>query len=81
LGEGAPGVVGGCGGVSASGVRPRVTVEALRRWEDNGAVWRALEVSDERAVVQLCTCYGEPVDTLQSDAPELIEFVRAHRAD
>ena len=38
-----------------------------------------LEVSDERAVVELCTCYGEPVDTVQSEAPELIEFVRAHR--
>ena len=50
------------------------------RWEDSGATWRALEVSDKRAVVELCTCYGEPVDVLSGDAPELIEFVRAHRA-
>jgi hypothetical protein len=59
-------------------VRAAVTVEDLRRWEDHGASWRAVEISDERAVVELCTCYGEPVDIVQSEAPELIEFVRAH---
>jgi hypothetical protein len=62
-------------------MRPRVTIEDLRRWEDHGAIWRALEISDERAVVELCTCYGEPVDVVQGEAPELIEFVRAHRDD
>ena len=67
--------------MSAGSVRPPLTAEDLRRWEDNGATWRALEISDERAVVELCTCSGEPVDTLQGEAPELIEFVRAHRAD
>jgi hypothetical protein len=61
-------------------VRPSLTIEALERWEENGATWRPLEISDERAVVELCTCYGEPVDTLQSQTPEVIEFVRAHRA-
>ncbi len=61
--------------------RPPITVEDLERWADNGATWRALEVTDERAVVELCTCYGEPVDMLQSEAPEVIEFVRAHRDD
>jgi hypothetical protein len=60
--------------------RPPVTVADLERWEENGATWHALEISNERAVVELCTCYGEPVDTLQSDAPELIEFVRARRS-
>jgi hypothetical protein len=56
-----------------------VTVEDLERWEEHGATWRTLELSDERAVVELCTCYGEPVDRLQSVQPELIEFVRSHR--
>jgi hypothetical protein len=55
-----------------------VTIEDLTRWEDHGAIWRALQVSDEQAVVELCTCYGEPVDVVQSDAPELISFVREH---
>jgi hypothetical protein len=60
-------------------VRPRLDVDALKQWEDNGAKWRAIEVTDQRAVVELCTCYGEPVDRLEGDAPELIEFVRAQR--
>jgi hypothetical protein len=61
--------------------RPSITIEDLERWEDNGATWRVLEVGDDRAVVELCTCYGEPVDTLQTEAPEVIDFVRAHRED
>ncbi len=54
-------------------------MEDLERWEDHGAMWRAVEISDELAVVELCSCFGEPVDMVQSAAPELIEFVRAHR--
>jgi hypothetical protein len=61
--------------------RAPVTIEELERWEEHGATWRTIEVTDERAVVELCTCYGEPVDMRTGDAPELIEFVRAHRAD
>ncbi len=61
--------------------RPRLTVETLTRWEENGATWRALEIDDDHAVVELCTCYGEPVDLLQGDAPELIEYVRTHRPE
>ena len=33
------------------------------------------------AVVELCTCYGEPVDMLASQAPEVIAFVRARPHD
>ncbi len=62
-------------------VRAPITVDDLRRWEDNGATWRAVEISDARAVVELCTCYGEAVDLVQSEAPELIAFVRTHRPD
>jgi hypothetical protein len=61
-------------------MRPSLNVEDLKRWEDNGATWRAIEVTDQRAVVELCTCYGEPVDQLEGDGSELIEFVRAHGA-
>jgi hypothetical protein len=59
--------------------QPEVTVEYLESWEDHGAMWRAVEISDELVVVELCSCFGEPVDMVQSAAPELIEFVRAHR--
>ncbi|HUO69366.1 MAG TPA: hypothetical protein VMU39_01210 [Solirubrobacteraceae bacterium] len=62
-------------------IRASITVAELKRWEDHGATWRAVEVSDEHAVVELCTCYGEPVDLARSEAPELIAFVRAHPDD
>jgi hypothetical protein len=62
-------------------IRPGLTIEALERWEGNGATWRAVEVSDQRVVVELCTCYGEPVDMLASEAPDVIAFVRLHPDD
>jgi hypothetical protein len=57
----------------------QITVAELERWEEHGATWRTLELSPDRAVVELCTCYGEPVDRLEGTAPELIAFVRDHR--
>lgn len=62
-------------------MKPQVTIQDLESWEQHGAVWRAVEVSDRRAVVDLCSCSGEPMDRVQSEEPELIEFVRAHRDD
>jgi hypothetical protein len=62
-------------------MRPSITLDELKSWEVNGATWRPLTLTDERAVLELCTCYGEPVDTVQSDAPELIEYVRAQPSD
>jgi hypothetical protein len=51
-------------------------VDVLARWEHHGASWRAVHVSDSKAIVELCTCHGEPVDRLESDDPELIRFLR-----
>jgi hypothetical protein len=62
-------------------IRAPTTIEDLKRWEEHGAIWRAVELTDERAVVQLCTCYGEPVDLVQSEDPKVIEFVQRHRRD
>jgi hypothetical protein len=50
--------------------------EVLTRWEDSGATWRAVHVSDAKAIVDLCTCTGEPVDRLESADPDLIAFLR-----
>ena len=58
-----------------------VNVDELKRWEYHGAMWRTVEVSDDHAVVELCTCYGEPVDMVRGYEPDLIEFVRSHRSD
>jgi hypothetical protein len=62
-------------------VRTGLSVRELQDWELHGATWRPVEISQERAVVELCTCFGEPVDLVEGDSPELIEFVRAHRDD
>ena len=36
------------------------------RGELHGAAWRALHVSDAKAIVDLCTCHGEPVERIES---------------
>ena len=52
-------------------------VDVLTRWEDHGAQWRVVALSEERAEIELCTCYGEPVERLESGDRALIEFVVA----
>lgn len=51
-------------------------IEVLRRWEEHGAQLRVVHVSDDAAIVDLCTCYGEPVERLESRDAELISYVR-----
>ena len=58
-----------------------VTIKELEEWELNGAIWRPVEVTDQRAVINLCSCSGEPMDRVESEEPKLIEYVRARRAD
>jgi hypothetical protein len=57
------------------------TIADLEAWTDHGATWRPVELSDERVVVELCTCYGERVDVLHSEDAALIAYVRRHRDD
>ncbi len=57
------------------------SIAELEDWERNGATWRAVEISDRRTVVELCTCSGELMDVVESEDPELIEFVRTHEVD
>lgn len=56
---------------------PESPVEALNRWEQHGAEWRVVSLGDDRAIVELCTCYGEPVEVIESDDPELLRLLRA----
>jgi hypothetical protein len=49
----------------------------LERWEAHGAIWRALTVTETLAVIELCTCYGSPVDELRSSDLEVIAYVAA----
>jgi hypothetical protein len=70
VGAGAP---GGHGGDAVN----TVTVEHLEDWVLNGANWRAVELDDRHAVIDMCSCTGELMDRVQSDQDEVIEYVRA----
>jgi hypothetical protein len=54
---------------------PESPITTLQRWEDHGAIWRARSVSETEAVVDLCSCTGEPVDQLRSDDPALLRYL------
>ncbi|MGH2869406.1 MAG: hypothetical protein ACRDNK_17815 [Solirubrobacteraceae bacterium] len=52
-------------------------LERLDRWTLSGGRWRIVSISDERAVVDRCTCTGEPLERLDSDDPAVIAHLRA----
>ncbi|MFN8163390.1 MAG: hypothetical protein U0R26_06075 [Solirubrobacterales bacterium] len=52
----------------------------LRRWEEHGAIWRTKSLAEGEAVIELCTCYGEPVDELRSSDPELLRYLSRRRS-
>jgi hypothetical protein len=58
-----------------------VTVEELERWVQSGAQWRVVELSGDRAVVELRACTGEPVERRASTDPALIAYVRSAPSD
>jgi hypothetical protein len=47
----------------------------LQRWAQHGAIWRVRSLAAGEAVVELCTCHGEPVDELRSDDPALLRYL------
>ena len=56
-----------------SGENPADTIQ---RWTDSGADYRVVHLSDDAAVVDLCTCHGEPMERLESSDRRLIEYLR-----
>ncbi len=50
--------------------------EDLESWALSGGTWRIVSISTERAVVDLCTCTGEPMERLESDDPAVIAHLR-----
>ena len=51
---------------------PLTTVE---RWELHGGMVRVVILTERLAVVELCTCHGEHVDTLRSSGPALLRHL------
>ena len=58
-----------------------LTIERLERWTLAGAHWRVVEITADRAVVDLCACTGEPVERLASTAREVLGYLRTARSD
>ena len=56
-------------------------VEKLRRWELSGASWRVADRSGGRAVVELCACTGELMETLTSSDTALLAYVDARSGE
>ena len=53
-----------------------LTIASLEDWVRSGANWRLVDISKERAVVDLCACTGEPVERVESDDPNVIAYLR-----
>ena len=51
-------------------------LENLENWTLSGGTWRIVSISHERAVVDLCTCTGEPMERLESHDPAAIAYLR-----
>jgi hypothetical protein len=60
---------------------PESAISVLERWEGCGAVWKAIFLSDEIALVDLCTCYGEPVERIETRDADAIAYVRDRLED
>ncbi len=52
-------------------------VAVLERWRGHGAEFRVLHLSEQKAIVELCTCLGDAVERLESSDPRLLEYLRA----
>lgn len=52
------------------------TIDDLQRWVLSGGHWRVVDIADERVVVDLCACTGEPMDRVESRDPAVIRHVR-----
>jgi hypothetical protein len=66
--------------MSAEAVRP-LTIEELERWVAFGARWRPVQISDDRAVVELCQCTGELVEQRATSDAVTIAYLRDNAPD
>jgi hypothetical protein len=58
-----------------------LTIDRLERWALFGAHWQLVEVSTNRAVVDLCACTGELVDRVECRDVAVIEYLRSTPTD
>lgn len=53
-----------------------LTIDDLEGWVVAGAHWRVVDISAEHAVVDMCTCTGEPMERVESADPAVIGYLR-----
>jgi hypothetical protein len=53
-----------------------VTIDDLEGWVLSGAQWRVVDISDKHAVVDMCSCTGEPMERVESADPAVIGYLR-----
>ena len=53
------------------------TIDILERWEQSGAIWRVQSISAAEAVVELCTCFGEPVELVRTADAAALRYLAA----
>lgn len=46
-----------------------------------GATWQIAELSDQHAIIDLCTCTGELVERREGHDAKVIEYLRAADLD
>jgi hypothetical protein len=56
-------------------------IEDLERWVLSGAHWRVVDISNDHAVVDMCTCTGEPMERVESDDPAVIGYLRTAHSE
>ena len=56
-------------------------IDGLERWLLFGAHWRVVDISNQHAVVDLCTCTGEPLERLHTEDPSVIGYLRTAHCD
>jgi hypothetical protein len=54
---------------------PDPPIMVLTRWAEHGGTWRTTQITETVVLVELCTCYGEPVESFRSDDPELLRYL------
>jgi hypothetical protein len=54
-----------------------LTLADVERWELFGATWRVVELTDDRALLDMCACTGQLVERRESEDRALIDYVRA----
>ena len=56
-------------------------VSVLERWRNYGADFKILHLSEKEAIVELRTCFGEPIERLESSDPRLLDYLRHAERD